>query len=374
MLYHHHGINVGFSGNYSEYFSPATNVDAVVYLMLANQLVHELLPSAITIAEDVSGMPALGRPVPEGGGGFDYRLGMGLPDYWIELLKHSRDEDWKMSGLVSRLCNRRYTEKTVAYVESHDQGLVGDQTVAFRLMGAEMYTGMSTLQKSSPTVERGIAVHKMLRTVTQALGGEAYLNFMGNEFGHPEWIDFPREGNGWSYHYCRRQWSLADSDHLRYKFLLAWDKACMALDKQTGFIANSWQWATLIDDERQVLVAERGPLVFVFNFSPFYDYEGLRVPVPEPGKYRVVLDSDACDFGGKGRIGHGVDHFTKPAGTKKDPTALFHDRGQSMCVLSPSRTVVAYRKVDESAEAAAAAATTATHGAGIGAAAGTQGT
>lgn len=353
MLYHHHGIDVGFSGGYHEYFSPATNVDAVVYLMLANELVHELLPDAITIAEDVSGMPALCRPVAEGGVGFDYRLGMGLPDYWIELLKHVRDEDWRMSALVARLCDRRYTERTIGYAESHDQALVGDQTVAFRLMGAEMYTGMSALTPPSPVVERGVALHKMIRSVTQALGGEAYLNFMGNEFGHPEWIDFPREGNDWSYHYCRRQWSLVDSDHLRYKFLNAWDAACMALDERGRFISSPWQWATLIDDERQVLVAERGPLVFVFNFSPFSDYEGLQVPVPESGKYRVVLDSDAFEFGGKGRVGHDVDHFTQPAGTAEDSGALFHNRGQSMFVLSPSRTVVAYKKVDEAAEAEA---------------------
>ncbi|KAI7843063.1 hypothetical protein COHA_003235 [Chlorella ohadii] len=347
MLYHHHGINIGFSGNYNEYFSPATNVDAVVYLMLANELVHELLPDAITIAEDVSGMPALCRPVPEGGVGFDYRLGMGLPDFWIELLKHVKDEDWSMSTLVGRLCNRRYTEKTIGYAESHDQALVGDQTVAFRLMGAEMYTGMSALQDPSPVIERGIALHKMIRAVTMA-----YLNFMGNEFGHPEWLDFPREGNGWSYQYCRRQWSLVDTDHLRYKFLNAWDAACLAMDDATGFIASPWQWATLIDDEKQVIVAERGPLVWVFNFSPFNTYEGLQVPVPEPGRYRVALDSDAWDFGGPGRVGHDVDHFTSPAATKEDPSAQYHSRGQFMFVLSPPRTVVAYRKVNEEEEVA----------------------
>lgn len=347
MLYHHHGINFGFSGGYHEYFSPATNVDAVVYLMLANKLVHDLLPDAITIAEDVSGMPALCRPVDEGGVGFDYRLGMGLPDYWIELLKHVKDEDWSMSGLVGRLCDRRYTEKTIGYCESHDQALVGDQTVAFRLMGAEMYTGMSALQEPSLVVQRGMALHKMIRTVTMALGGEAYLSFMGNEFGHPEWLDFPREGNDWSYLYCRRQWSLCDTDHLRYKFLNAWDAACLALDERYNYISNSWQWATMIDDEKQIIVAERGPLVFVFNFSPSEDYEGLKVPVPEPGKYRVVLDSDAFDFGGQGRVGHDVDHFSSPAATEEDPEAQYFTRGQYIYVLSPSRTVVAYKKAEE---------------------------
>ena len=311
MLYHHHGIDVGFSGDYNEYFSMATNIDAIVYLMLANQLTHTLVPEAITVAEDVSGMPGLCRKVEDGGVGFDYRLGMGLPDFWIKMLKHVRDEDWKMSEIVSTLCNRRYTEKTVGYAESHDQALVGDQTIAFRLMGAEMYDGMSSLQPASEVISRGIALHKMIRLVTMTLGGEAYLNFMGNEFGHPEWIDFPREGNDWSYKHCRRQWDLIDSGHLRYSFLNAWDKDCLNLDAHYHYIQSPIQWVTLIDDERQVIVAERGQLVFVFNFNPFTDYEGLKIPIPVPGKYKVALDSDAFHVGGHGRVGHDAEHFTE---------------------------------------------------------------
>lgn len=342
MLYHHHGIDVGFGGgNYSEYFSPATNVDAVVYLMLANELVRSLLPSAITIAEDVSGMPGLCRPVREGGVGFDARLGMGIPDYWIRLLKHVRDEHWKPTDIVSVLCNRRYTEKTVAYAESHDQALVGDQTIAFRLMGAEMYSGMSSLQTPSPTIERGIALHKLIRLVTMCLGGEAYLNFMGNEFGHPEWIDFPREGNDWSYKYCRRQWNLVDAGHLRYSQLNAWDRACMKLDDNFEFISSPIQWATLVDDEQQILVAERGELLFVFNFSPFNDYQGLSVPTPQAGKYRIVLGSDDAEFGGRGRLGHGVDHFTQPAAEE------MCGRHQYMKVFAPARSAVVYTCVKE---------------------------
>ncbi|KAG1666836.1 hypothetical protein FOA52_009460 [Chlamydomonas sp. UWO 241] len=205
MLYNHHGVNMGFSGGYHEYFGMDTNVDACVYLMLANSLVHKIMPDAITVAEDVSGMPTLCRPVSEGGVGFDYRLAMAIPDKWIKLLKHTRDEHWGMLDIVSALCNRRYTERTVGYAESHDQALVGDQSIAFRLMGPEMYDGMSTLQEPTAGVARGVALHKMIRLVTMALGGESYLNFMGNEFGHPEWIDFPREGNQWSGNYARRQ-------------------------------------------------------------------------------------------------------------------------------------------------------------------------
>lgn len=341
MLYQHHGINTGFSGGYHEYFGPAANVDALTYLALANELVHSLHPDAITIGEDVSGMPALCRPVEEGGTGFDMRLGMAIPDFWIKTLKHVRDENWSMSDIVTALCNRRYTERTVAYAESHDQALVGDKTTAMWLMDAEMYTGMSSLSEATPVIARGMALHKMIRMVTMAIGGEAWLCFMGNEFGHPEWIDFPREGNSWSHKYCRRQWSLADASHLRYSQLLAFDAAMMALDERFNFLTSPHQWVTHIDNDRQVIVAERGPLLFVFNFSPSNDYEGLKVATPVPGKFRVALDSDSWDFGGAGRVGHDVDHFTAPE------EQVFHDRQQSMMVLSPSRTVVAYYRADD---------------------------
>lgn len=341
MLYHDHGIHRAFSGAYHEYLGENVNVDAVVYLMLANELVHKVLPQAITIAEDVSGMPALCRPVSEGGVGFDYRLNMAVPDHWIKLLKHQRDEQWSMSDLITALCNRRYTEKTIGYAESHDQALVGDKTIAMWLMDAEMYSGMSALQTPSPVIERGIALHKIIRGITFTLGGEGWLNFMGNEFGHPEWLDFPREGNDWSHWYCRRQWSLPDTDHLRYKFLLAWDRALMKLDEEYDMLSSPHQWVTHIENDDQVIVAERGPLVWVFNLSPFNTYEGYKVAVPEGGKYRAVLSSDAEVFGGSSRVGEDTDHFSTPEETP------FHERGQSIMVLAPSRTAVAYARVRE---------------------------
>ncbi|PNW82693.1 hypothetical protein CHLRE_06g289850v5 [Chlamydomonas reinhardtii] len=341
MLYHHHGIHTSFSGDYNEYLGTSTNVDAVVYLMMANRLVHDLVPSAVTIAEDVSGMPALCRPVAEGGVGFDARLNMSIPDTWIKLLKHVRDEHWRMQDIVSALCNRRYTEKSIGYAESHDQALVGDQTIAFRLMGPEMYSGMSALTEATPVVSRGVALHKLIRLVTMALGGEGWLSFMGNEFGHPEWIDFPRDGNGWSHHYCRRQWSLADTDHLRYKFLQAWDAAMMALDNHYGFLASPHQWVTHMDEPEQILVFERGPLLFVFNWSPIADREAYRVAVPAPGKWRVALDSDAWDYGGAGRVFHDADHFSDP-----EPAGTSRDREHSIRVLAPARTCAVYYNAD----------------------------
>jgi 1,4-alpha-glucan branching enzyme len=340
MLYHHHGIDTGFSGSYNEYFGPQADVEAAVYLMMANEMVHNLLPDAITIAEDVSGMPGLGRPVPEGGLGFDYRLNMAIPDTWIKLLKHVRDENWDMMELVNALCNRRYTEKTVAYAESHDQALVGDKTIAMWLFDAEMYTNMSTLNEITPVVDRGMCMHKMIRMVTMCLGGESWLNFMGNEFGHPEWLDFPRDGNEWSHKHCRRQWSLVDTDHMRYCQLNEFDKAMQELDDKYGFLSSDLQWVTHIDNERKVLVAERGPLVFVFNWHPHDDYEGLKVAAPTPGKYSVVMDSDAWHFGGKGRVAWDGEHFTAPA--TEEEGGKFHDRDQYFQVMAPSRTVVAY--------------------------------
>ncbi|KAK7311016.1 hypothetical protein RJT34_08865 [Clitoria ternatea] len=350
MLYHHHGINMTFTGNYNEYFSEATDVDAVVYLMLANSLIHSILPDAAVIAEDVSGMPGLGQAVSGGGVGFDYRLAMGIPDKWIDYLKNKKDYEWPMKEISCSLTNRRYTEKCVSYAESHDQAIVGDKTIGFLLMDEEMYSGMSCLSDASPTIERGIALHKMIHFITMALGGEGYLNFMGNEFGHPEWIDFPREGNGWSYEKCRRQWNLVDTDHLRYKFMNAFDRAMHLLDDKFSFLASTKQIVSSTDEEDKVIVFERGDLIFVFNFHPENTYEGYKVGCDLPGKYRVALDSDAWEFGGHGRVGHDVDHFTSPEGIPGVPETNFNNRPNSFKVLSPSRTCVVYYRVEENQE------------------------
>ncbi|PKI55117.1 hypothetical protein CRG98_024408 [Punica granatum] len=347
MLYHHHGINMAFTGNYNEYFSELTDVDAVVYLMLANTLIPKILPDATVIAEDVSGMPGLGRPVSEGGVGFDYRLAMAIPDKWIDYLKNKKDEEWSMEDIAWSLTNRRYTEKCIAYAESHDQAIVGDKTLAFLLMDKEMYSGMSCLTDPPPAVERGIALHKMIHFLTMALGGEGYLNFMGNEFGHPEWIDFPREGNGWSYDMCRRQWDLVDTDHLRYKFLNEFDKAMNLLDEKFSILSSTKQIVSTTNEEDKVIVFERGDLVFVFNFHPENTYRGYKVGCDLPGKYRVALDSDARDFGGHGRVGHDVDHFTTPEGIPGAPETNFNNRPNSFKVLSPPRTCVAYYRAGD---------------------------
>lgn len=230
MMYRHHGLGVGFSGSYHEYFGDGADEEALSYLMLANVLCHTVDPPAITIAEDVSGMPTTCRPWSEGGIGFDFRLAMAIPDVWIKLLKESPDDEWDMGNITHVLTNRRWQEKCVAYAESHDQALVGDKTIAFWLMDKDMYTGMTTLQPANEIITRGLALHKMIRLLTYALGGEGWLTFMGNEFGHPEWLDFPREGNGWSYHYARRQFALVEDHLLRYRHLQAWERAMHELE------------------------------------------------------------------------------------------------------------------------------------------------
>lgn len=89
--------------------------------MLANEMLHEFYPNVITIAEDVSGMPALCLPLSLGGIGFDYRLAMAIPDMYIKWLKEKQDSEWSMGALAWTLTNRRHREKTIAYAESHDQ-------------------------------------------------------------------------------------------------------------------------------------------------------------------------------------------------------------------------------------------------------------
>ena len=299
MIYHNHGLGVEFT-DYGKYFSPNTDTEAITYLQLANELIREINPNAVTIAEDMSAMPGMCLPIPEGGIGFDYRLAMGEPDLWIKLIKDCRDEDWNMWQIWGELTSRRPGEKYIGYAESHDQALVGDKTIMFRLCDSKMYTEMSC-DSNDPTIERGMALHKMIRLVTMCAGGEGYLNFMGNEFGHPEWIDFPRAENGWSHFYCRRQWHLADDKLLKYRFLQEFDRGMIGMFGKKSFLSAKPK-SLFIDQERQVLVFERGGYVFAFNFSPVYSYEGYWMSTPKKGNYKVIFSSDDESFGGQGRI------------------------------------------------------------------------
>ncbi|KAF8138384.1 glycoside hydrolase family 13 protein [Boletus edulis] len=289
MMYLHHGIGTGFSGGYHEYFGSGADDEAIAYLMLANDVLHTLYPSVVTIAEDVSGMPLLCVPVSQGGIGFDYRLSMAIPDMWIKLLKHVSDHDWDMGSIVHTLTNRRHGEKSIAYAESHDQALVGDKTLAFWLMDKEMYTNMSNLTPMTPVIARGLALHKMIRLLVHSLGGEGYLNFEGNEFGHPEWLDFPREGNNNSFQYARRQWNIVDDSMLRYQYLNNFDAAMNHLE-------SKYMWLSSHSDK--MIVYERAGLLFIFNFHPTKSFADYRVGVDVAGEYTIVLNSDDKKYGG----------------------------------------------------------------------------
>jgi 1,4-alpha-glucan branching enzyme len=305
MLYHSRG-NRAF-GSYDDYFGPDADADAILYLQLAATLARQIKPGVILVAEDMSGMPGLCRPVDDGGVGFTHRLAMGVPDHWIKLLKHSRDEDWNLDELWGTLSNRRHGEATIAYAESHDQALVGDKTLAFWLMDKEMYWHMGR-DDGHPVIERGVALHKMIRLLTLAAGGEGWLNFMGNEFGHPEWLDFPREGNGWSFHYCRRQWSLVDNPDLKYHWLADFDREMVALARGQRLLEAAPARCLWIDHARRILCFERAGLVFVFNFSVAESVTDFDVPATGGGARRLALDSDARCFGGHGRVDPGVVH------------------------------------------------------------------
>ena len=335
MLYYSHGLGEAFV-NYNDYFNGHEDDNAICYLTLANKLIHEVNPHAITIAEEVSGMPGLAAKFEDGGYGFNYRMAMNIPDYWIKTIKERRDEDWKPSSIFWEVKNRRADEKTISYCESHDQALVGDKTIIFRLIDADMYWHFKHGDENE-MVHRGIALHKMIRLVTLGTINGGYLTFMGNEFGHPEWIDFPREGNGWSYKYARRQWNLVDNADLDYHYLGDFDQEMLKVVKgEKNFIKMPVQeiWH---NDGDQVLAFMRGDLVFVFNFSPTHSYTDYGFLVPE-GAYNVVLNSDAKAFGGYGFADDDVTHLTN-----YDPI-YEQDKKGWLKLYIPARSAVVLKK------------------------------
>lgn len=334
MLFWNHGLGDAFT-NYSMYFNGSMDDDAWCYLNLANRVIHEVNPQAITIAEDVSGMPGCAAPAKDCGIGFDYRMAMGIPDFWFRLAEKIRDDDWSMGEIFYELTNKRAEEKVVSYVESHDQALVGGKTFFFTLADAAIYWGMGSGQHGLE-IERAIALHKLARLATCALNGGAYLNFMGNEFGHPEWIDFPREGNNWSCHHARRQWSLRDDANLRFKALGDFDEATIPVVARHG--RNSTAQLLLADEGDKILAFIRGDLLFAFNFHPTASYTGYGVIVPPATTWRYLFDSDEIRFGGQGRI----------ASNQKFFPALVPWKGelvQQIKLYLPARTAIVLKRV-----------------------------
>lgn len=324
MLYHDHGLGKAFS-SYDDYVSGNVDPDALAYLSMANELAHVVRSNAMTIAEDMSAFPGLAASLEDGGIGFDYRLSMGVPDLWIKTLKEQKDEDWNLSHLFHELTTHRPEEKTISYAESHDQALVGDKTLIFRLIDKDMYDHMQ-VDDDNLTVERGTQLHKLIRLLTASTHAGGYLNFMGNEFGHPEWIDFPREGNDWSYHYARRQWSLADNPKLKYKWLEAFDEAMIAL---VGQLNDPNYHYVSIDEERKLLSYVRDNHLFVFNFSPDTSYTDHEIPTFD-SNYKVVVSSDDAKFGGQGRI---------------DTSMAYAAKNEKIKLYLPSRTAAVFARL-----------------------------
>ena len=329
MLYLDHGLGTSFDSP-AKYFSMNTDIDAVTYLQLATEMARQVNPHAILISEDMSAMPGMCLPIKDGGIGFDYRLAMGEPDMWIRLLEDVLDENWDLNAIYYELACRRPKEKVIGYCESHDQALVGDKTIMFRLCDQQMYWSMHKDSRDI-IIDRGMALHKLLRLITMTLGGEGYLTFMGNEFGHPEWIDFPREGNGWSYHYCRRQWHLADDPELKYQYLNTFETAMVAMAKKQRVIGSRDVQLSL-DNAAKTLVYQKGGALFAFNFHPVNSYDGCVIAVPDLGEYQVVMSTDDYCFGGQGRIWH------------QTYTAETLDGKPAIRLYLPSRTAVVLKK------------------------------
>ena len=338
MLYLSHGLGESFSG-YADYYNGNQDGDAICYLTLANKLIHQVNPNAISIAEEMSGLPGLANKFEDGGIGFDYRMAMGIPDLWIKYIKEYTDENWKPGHLFWELTNRRYDEKTISYAESHDQALVGDKTIIFRLIDADMYWHMEK-GHSTYMVDRGVALHKMIRLLTASTINGGYLNFMGNEFGHPEWIDFPRQGNGWSYKYARRQWSLVDNPNYLYHSLAMFDRGMIDILTKTDKFQDSGVYKYWDHSGDQVLAFARGgELLFVFNFHPYNSFTDYGMLV-DKGEYEVVLNTDAKEYGGFGLCDDSIRHFTIPTNVKGEEKEWIK-------LYLPSRTAMVLRKVSK---------------------------
>lgn len=335
MLFIEHGLKDPFN-SYDRYFNHNLDRDALVYVALANKMAHTLGKKVVTIAEDVSGMPGLAAPLEHGGFGFDLRLAMGIPDFWVRTIKEQPDEKWNVEWLFGDLVNRRADEQTISYAESHDQALVGDQTIIFRLLQTLMYHRMR-IEQQDPAVQRGLALHCLIRLLTVTTAGHGYLNFMGNEFGHPEWIDFPRQGNNWSYHYARRQWSLRDNPALQYHRLAEFDREMINVVKQARLFSDPIIYKHYSHVEHQVLVYSRAGYLFLFNFSPNRSYADYIVDAL-PGEFEMAFNSDEQRFAGHGRLDPKVRYVTRPMERYGRPSHVLQ-------VYLPTRTAMVLRKI-----------------------------
>jgi len=336
MLYHHRGLGVSFT-SLDDYFDGSVDLDALAYLSLVNKLLHSIRPNIITIAEDVSGMPGLCSPKDEGGCGFDYRLAMGIPDTWFKLVNDTPDEAWNLGWLFHELTTHRPEEKTISYAESHDQALVGGKTLIFELIDAAIYDSMRNDQHNL-VVDRGIALHKIIRLITAGTAQYAYLNFMGNEFGHPEWIDFPREGNNWSYEHARRLWPLRDDPNLKFHALADFDQALINLIRENKILNSSPVELRHIHEDNKILVFEHHNHLFCINLHPTQSFTDYPIDLSQPATYKLVLNTDEERFGGFNEI--------KPDQTYS--TQINNEKNNQLFIYLPARTAIVLQHISTS--------------------------
>jgi 1,4-alpha-glucan branching enzyme len=204
------------------------------------------------------------------------------------------------------------------------------------MIDAEMYSGMAETYHSI-IVDRGIALHKMIRLITFSTAGGGYLNFMGNEFGHPEWIDFPREGNNWSYKFARRQWQLSENKELKYYHLAEFDRRMVQLHNDFKILEDHSVNRIYENNDDKVIAFTRGELLFVFNFSPSVSFTDYGIPVK--GRFRIVLDSDDPLFGGYDRISRSTVYLSVRKAERNIINAPLY-----LYLYLPSRTAIVFRK------------------------------
>ncbi|KAI8557559.1 hypothetical protein RHMOL_Rhmol04G0020000 [Rhododendron molle] len=260
MIYTHNGF-ASLSGDMEEYCNQYVDKDALMYLILANEILHALHPKIITIAEDATLYPGLCEPTSQGGLGFDYFVNLSASEMWSSLLGNVPDCDWNMSKIVSTLIgNKHSADKMLLYAENHNQSISGGCSFGEILLGEPREHASD--RKAS--ILRGSSLHKMIRLISFTIGGHAYLNFMGNEFGHP--------------------------------------KDMMNVDEKERILSRGLPNIHHVNDTTMVISYLRGPLLFIFNFHPTTSYERYSVGVEEAGEYQVILNSDEKRYGGQALI------------------------------------------------------------------------
>ncbi|KAK6269615.1 hypothetical protein POUND7_006720 [Theobroma cacao] len=297
MLYTHNGF-ASFTGDLEEYCNQYVDKDALMYLILANEILHALHPNIITIAEDATFYPGLCEPTSQGGLGFDYYVNLSASEMWSSLLESTPDHEWSMSKIISTLLgNRHYADKMLIYAENHSQSISGGQSLAEILLGQ----GNEQAPHSEELLLRGSSLNKMIKLITFTVGGCGYLNFMGNEFGHPKRVEFPMPSNKFSFSLANRCWDLLENEGV-YRDLFCFDKDLMKLDENERVLSRGLPNIHHVNDTNMVISYIRGPLLFIFNFHPTTSYERYCVGVDEAGEYQVILNTDERKYGGQGII------------------------------------------------------------------------